>query len=419
MLLSNQELIFHLYPAFKAIHPIMVVLSVIPLINIIFSKIRLIQKGDGKTNIIVECLKVFLFIFIIVQFTTVYSLIFKAGDALEAIVYRKLNVSKIYPHYKIPPETTLGSTLKVLYKRHKIEGALDYTVKDYESMIYGRTEKIKWYENRIEKEKNKIQNRSNGVNWSAVLSASGLTGKPYNPDDLNTQSQNLIEKWEQVIVSATSDREEFEKLAANAPTESNTSVTNTNSLNLFSFSFETALITLIVFISEIARNIIFAVRNFLCMIFYLVGPFLIAYSYFFFVGDTKDEDGMNKRTKSFLNWLILLALFPAIYALLDQIILILFYIYSDLNMLNSVKEITAFFAFYIVATISFPFLLHSLNPAGVMNGVFSTVSSLMMSSAVLSGTVSGIGGGVAKMGGSAMKLAKSNLDLIGKRGSDT
>lgn len=409
MLLSNHELIHHLAPVFKEINPIVILLSAIPLMWVLLSKIQKVRELKQKSDVIFEILKVTFLVFIIVQWTVVFGFFFKAGDALEALIYNKVNLEKLYPNFVLSEDETLGKNLKELVNRYKIIGGLEYTSDHYLELIKGRGSRIDHFEKMIEKEKKKIQRRqTGGLSFSAVIT--GLTGKPYSSSELNKKSEQLIKNWEYKVAIFKEDAARFEKLSKTAPLHNKKEYTL---LEAMSRPFESGLISLVVLVTEVSQGIIFGIRNSLCMIFYLIGPFLISYSYFAILGDVNDEGGLNKRSKSFLNWLVILAFFPAIYAFLDTVILLILYIYSDMHQLHTFNQITSFFIFYSVLTITFPFLIHSLNPVGVLSGAFSAVSSLMMSGMIMSGARNGAI--IPKSESVLKKVIKSNLDLIIKR----
>jgi len=95
--------------------------------------------------------------------------------------------------------------------------------------------------------------------------------------------------------------------------------------------------------------------------------------------------------KARINWFINMAMWPTFYALLDKILLVMYYTLRDGRHFDSMITYTAFFCFYIIAYITIPISIQKANPYGVMHGMISTMSTItQVGGSVISSSMGGV-----------------------------
>lgn len=424
-MLTNSELVTFLRPTFDALFPLTLIVVAIPFLAIIFNKIlefkKAALKGDsGDKNFVWEGFKVLIFMIVVFSWVNVFSLIFKAGDMGEALIYRFINVQELYPDLTYTETDSATSVLDKLHTRLVMNGRAQHTKEHYDEASRGTEKRIEFLQQRIEEEEIRKSKRGTSFDWRAVVS--GLSGKAYSIDELNQKSDKKISNWMQEIdelegkLSVFSDQIKYAPSASDLNEASSEDVLEKAGDRLdgvwrgLQVPVEFFLVKIIVMVSNIIGHLIYFLRDGLSIIFLLLGPSIIALSYFPLLGDQEDQKGLNQRSITYINWVVVLAFFPTIFAVKDQAILIMFYIYSNNHMLESIDAVTGFFMFNMTLSIALPWLIHSLNPMGIMNGFFSSASSLLISSSVLTSTMTNMGGLMTKY---TNKL--TNLDLMNYR----
>ena len=95
-MLGSFEIINFVTPAYNAFHKFSMALCVLPIISIFLHKFNFMKQLDDKKNMILEWFKVFFLLFIIFNWLTVSTLFLKAGDALEAVFLKKVNIETLH-----------------------------------------------------------------------------------------------------------------------------------------------------------------------------------------------------------------------------------------------------------------------------------------------------------------------------------
>lgn len=404
-MLDSIQVINGLAPAYKSFWGFSSVVCLIPLLNIVFAKLNFIRQRDTKIEMFMEWAKLFLLFFIVFQWHIVFGVILKAGDAAEAVFLKYVQASEIYSHLKTEDNETSGSIILKLYKRFEVYGDTQFSVEHYknkqstmEQLIARNNIKIEGLETEKKSLETNPKTRSEAIN---DVFKSSLVGLGMNPNLSDKTRQLKINQLARDIDLLKNQNKQYSEKTSEILTIIQAKQSNSGSIDeaisdsekdkgmfgIITMAIKMGLVHVIVWIASMAKEIMYTLRDGLIMIFFLLGPLIISFSYMFFLGDTEDKGGLNKRSRNFINITVLLALFPFLYAVLDQIIQIMFYMYASSGRLYSITDIIGFFIFYAVLNVSFPFFIYNLNPAGIIGGVFSTLSSLQMSTAVL-----GVGG---------------------------
>lgn len=404
-MLDSIQIMNGLAPAYKAFWGFSSVVCLLPLLNIVFAKLNFIRHRDTKIEMFMEWATLFLLFFIVFQWHVVFGVILKAGDAAEAVFLNYVQASEIYSHLKTEDNETSGSIVLKLYKRFEVYGDTQFSVEHYknkqstmEQLIERNAIKIEGLETEKKSLETNPKTRSESIN---DIVKSSLVGLGINPNLSDETRQLKINELARDIELLKNKNKQYLEKTSELLTIIQAKQSNSGSIDeaisdsekekgmfgIVKMAIKMGLVHVIVWIASMAKEIMNTLRDGLIMIFFLLGPLIISFSYMFFLGDTDDKGGLNKRTRNFINMVVLLALFPFLYAVLDQIIQIMFYMYASSGRLYSMTDIIGFFIFYGVLYVSFPFFIYNLNPAGMIGGVFSTLSSLQMSTAVL-----GVGG---------------------------
>ncbi len=374
-MLTNFQILSGLEPAYNSFWAFSMMVCVIPLINIVFVKLNLIRQKDTKIEMFMEWAKLFLLFFIVFQWQIVFGLILKAGDASEAVFLKYVQASEIYPELKTTGTQTSKAMILELFDNFLIYSdtqPLDELVDNQKV----EEKNIRFYEKQVEKFTNRVGKKT------SIFGA--------NTDQLTNTTKSL-NYYEEKLANAKQKRSRILELIQYKRGAQNESAIldlskeeDVKDFSIIKTAVKWGVVHLIVWISSISKEVMMTLRDGVVMIFYLLGPLIISFSYMFFLGDTDDKGGLNKRSRNFINIVILLGIFPFLYAVLDQIVLILYKIYMDNGRMESISHVIGFFLFYSVLYVSFPFFIYNLNPAGMIGGVFSTLSSLQMSTAFLS-----------------------------------
>ena len=157
----------------------------------------------------------------------------------------------------------------------------------------------------------------------------------------------------------------------------------------------------IMFMAKFVKKMIILLRMGFTLIFYVTVPFLFVCSYLPVLGDNNDMAGLNSFSKKTINWCLNMAMWPTIFALLDKVLVIMYYTLRFSGAFDSITTYTAFFAFYLVAYMTIPTSIQKANPYGVMHGMLSTTQ--------LMGTLAVGGASIAAKGASGGASAAASM----------
>ena len=186
---------------------------------------------------------------------------------------------------------------------------------------------------------------------------------------------------------------------------------------------------LVGFLAGIAKDVVLTIRLILSVFYYVAIPFLFVLSLMPIVGDNKGSEALNSYSKKTISWFLNMALWPTIYALLDKVFLLLYYLFVSNGLFENISILVAFYCTYIILVVTLPMAIANANPYGIVQGTIAAMQTMATMAAV--GAVSGVGmgkagakagakgvGHVARGVGAAVTAVrrfrpKSNVDLAG------
>lgn len=255
--------------------------------------------------------------------------------------------------------------------------------------------------------------------------------KTYISDQgLATNFENALQSLEtQVVFDKTSDKlgeaEQVEEPEKKGWFQQN--------IDNFSLAVQSApeliLKRLIGFMAGIAKNVVLTIRLILSVFYYIAIPFLFVLSFLPIIGDNKGSEALNSYSKKTLSWFLNMAMWPTIYALLDKVFLLLYYMFIANGLFENMSILVAFYCTYIILVVTLPMAIANANPYGIVQGTIAAMQTVATMAAV--GAVSGVGmgktgatAGAKGIGHGAKGLAgaiaavrkfrpKSNVDLAG------
>lgn len=178
---------------------------------------------------------------------------------------------------------------------------------------------------------------------------------------------------------------------------------------------EAAIKDIMIFLAQILRQLVYILRIGFSYLFFIITPFLVVFSNFPILGNNKGQEALNEYSRSMINWSVNIAFWPAIYALLDHILVSMYYTILETGSFNDIITFTAYFCFVLVSYITIPISIQKANPYGVLHGMVSTISMVgTMAASTASTAVSAAAGGVSGsgVGGSIASVAKQGYSAV-------
>lgn len=259
------------------------------------------------------------------------------------------------------------------------------------------------------------------------LNSPKLVNAGYHPS--NNEFKDLFDEMAEVYEDVESKREEVKKQLNKADADNSSTSIVSDALDSLSKGSSYLFLkflnplrwirTIIEFLVHLVREIVVMVRLGFSFFFYIAIPFLIIFSYMPILGDNQDLTGLNKFSKSTINWFFNMAMWPTFYALLDKVLVIIYYALKANHIFEGYNSsYSAFFCFVLISYITIPISIQKANPYGVMHGMISTIST----AAIVGGSFASIAmksSGISKMMGSKLSnfKPKSNVDLA--KGDDS
>lgn len=175
------------------------------------------------------------------------------------------------------------------------------------------------------------------------------------------------------------------------------------------------------FIAGIAKNIVLLIRLILACFYYIAIPFLFVLSFLPIIGES--NEGINSYSKKTISWFLNMILWPTIFALLDKVFLVVYYVLIHYGLLYEFNIMIAFYCAYVILLISLPISIARANPYGIVHGTISALQTVAMVGAMgvgglAKGGVGGVAGATAigRMSNIAKNTAKSNVDIAADKG---
>ncbi|MFH1429001.1 MAG: hypothetical protein ABIH39_04575 [Candidatus Margulisiibacteriota bacterium] len=175
------------------------------------------------------------------------------------------------------------------------------------------------------------------------------------------------------------------------------------------------------FLARIAKTVVMSIRLILSIFYYIAIPFLFVCSLFPVIGEQKSNEGLNNYSKKTISWFLNMAFWPTIFALLDKVFLLIYYLLIAHGLLFDMGVLVAFYCSYIILTITLPISIAQANPYGIVHGTISAMQTMAMVGGMAATGMAraGAGGakgvaGLAAAGGmiSAVKSApRANVDI--------
>ena len=193
---------------------------------------------------------------------------------------------------------------------------------------------------------------------------------------------------------------------------------NKDKVNFFTrftsaIDIENILGKLFSFLAKHAKVAMILVSRIILFIYLCIGPFLVLFSYWPVVGDQQDQTmKFNGYTSKMLTMMINVTFIPVYIALIQQIMVLVYYLLLSGRFQDSLVVSTGFLIAYVVILIGFPAMIQKSNFAGVSQGVMSMLSTLAISGTMLGTSMgSGVARSAKNMGNAASKTY-SNFDAV-------
>jgi hypothetical protein len=331
-------------PVFDALFPFVIIFATLPFTFWLYTKFRLLK--EGKENGVSVIFKIFIFLFFIFYWQKIFIASFLLNDALEAKI-QNIDISSVLP--------------RDAEYRH-MDNVVSQMVSDYQI------------------EENKVAKRKSAI-LADMQEESGTGGaiKSFYQDLIagNKATRELLEAGELSAKIKYLDPKHWIRV-------------------------------LLSLLAQIAKKLVFMLRIGFSYFYYFTVPFLLIASYMPVLGDNNDSSGLNSFSKKTISSFINMALWPTVYALLDIVLVIMYYTLRGQGLLDGFLEYTAFFCFYLIAYITLPISIQKANPYGVMQGMISTISTVAtVGTIATTGIASTAGKTLASRGSNLI----SNLDL--------
>ena len=358
---SDFDVIVKANPIFQAIYGYVMIFAMFPLSFWLGKKI--VQVKDGKESIQGVIFKLFTLAFFLFYWQPFFMGIYYLNDALEARI-NQIDISSSLPGYIAgTDQSNMDNVISVMYNDYQLKAMKEEY--EFKQEMDQRLKEQKIIEDNID-DKDAVE--------KLVVKGAHTVSNAF------AKAGNI---WQQ-------DKEHI-KDAVHKPGPEN-------------------LIKIgISFLASIAKDIVIMVRIGFSYLFYIIVPFLVVASYIPILGDQDDMAGLNSFSKKTINWCINMAFWPSIYALLDKILLVMYYSLRDAGKFDSIGTYTAYFAFYLIAYITIPMAIQKANPYGVMHGMISAVTSIATIGAGLAVSAAKGGAGSSSLVTSAISGIKSTL----------
>ncbi len=166
------------------------------------------------------------------------------------------------------------------------------------------------------------------------------------------------------------------------------------------------------FLVTITKKIAVLARIFLSFLFYVSLPFFLIISYTPVLGNYSDKGGINPFSRRMINLAITIAMWPTLYALVDKILLIMFYHIRNQGLfIEGSGWLFAFCCLVVIVYLALPFWILQVNPCGLIYGTLASIGSIGMitSAMAVRGTV-----GAAALAHSSLPRSNSELSSQSK-----